>query len=225
MVVLFDVDNTLLDNDRVAADLLDFLTLESGRDAAGEYFHIFEELRTELGYADYLGALQRFRARHPHDFSMLQASRFLVDYPFADRLYPGALEAVRAAGSYSTTAILSDGDVVFQPLKIERAGCWNAVDGRVLVYVHKEQELNDVEHQLPSERYVMVDDKRRLLAAIKSVWGARVTTVWVRQGHYAVAPDVETYPVADLELAHIAEFAALTEAQLLAAARRSGAAR
>src|SRR5579871_4042599 len=204
MVVLFDVDNTLLDNDRVTADLREYLVRQAGSDRADEYFRLFEELRAELGYADYLGTLQRFRALHPRDFPLLRASQFLVDYPFAARLYPGALEAVRAVSGRATAAILSDGDVVFQPLKIERAGCWDAVDGRVLICVHKELELAEVE--------------RRVRAAIKAAWGERVTTVWVRQGHYAAAPDVDRYPAADVELAGIGDLAALPASTLRAAA-------
>ncbi|SRR5579871_224054 len=218
MVVLFDVDNTLLDNDRVTADLREYLVRQAGSDRADEYFRLFEELRAELGYADYLGTLQRFRALHPRDFPLLRASQFLVDYPFAARLYPGALEAVRAVSGRATAAILSDGDVVFQPLKIERAGCWDAVDGRVLICVHKELELAEVERRWPATHYAMVDDKRRVLAAIKAAWGERVTTVWVRQGHYAAAPDVDRYPAADVELAGIGDLAALPASTLRAAA-------
>jgi FMN phosphatase YigB (HAD superfamily) len=219
MVILFDVDNTLLDNDAVISDLRDYLVQQGGADCAGEYFRLFEELRAELGYADYLGTLQRFRTAHPRDFRLLRASQFLVEYPFRERLYPNALAAVAGAAAIGTTAILSDGDVVFQPLKVERSGCWEAVRGRVLIYVHKERELGDVERQLPAEHYVMIDDKRRLLGAIKAAWGARVTTVWVRQGHYATAADVERYAPADVELARIGDFRALTAGELLAAAR------
>jgi FMN phosphatase YigB (HAD superfamily) len=218
MVILFDVDNTLLDNDAVTADLSVHLHREAGAEEAREYFRVLEELRLELGYADYLGTLQRYRAAHPHDFQLLRTSQFLVDYPFRDRLYPGALEILEQASTRGTTAILSDGDVVFQPLKVARAGLWHAVGGRVLIYVHKEQELADVERRLSSAHYVVVDDKRRLLAAIKSEWGARVTTVWVKQGHYAAAPDVERYTRADIVLNGIGEFSHLSAADLLEAA-------
>jgi FMN phosphatase YigB (HAD superfamily) len=226
MVILFDVDNTLLDNDAVTADLSTYLTREAGAIEAREYFRIFAALRAELGYADYLGALQRYRVAHPHEFRLLRASQFLVDYPFRDRLYSGALETLTRAATRGTTAILSDGDVVFQPLKVARAGLWEAVAGRVLIYVHKEQELADVEHRLASTHYVVVDDKRRLLAAIKAQWGARVTTVWIKQGHYATAPDVDRYASADLVISRIDEFSRLTNADLLDAARAAaGAAR
>jgi FMN phosphatase YigB (HAD superfamily) len=219
MVILFDVDNTLLDNDAVTADLAAYLTHTAGAGEAGEYFRMFEALREELGYADYLGALQRYRAAHPHDFQLLGTARFLVDYPFKERLYPGAFAVLAHAATLGTTAILSDGDVVFQPLKVERSGLWQAVGGRVLIYVHKERELADLERRFPSAHYVVVDDKRRLLAAIKSAWGARVTTVWVRQGHYATAADVERYRRADLVLDRIDGFARLGAAELLEAGR------
>jgi FMN phosphatase YigB (HAD superfamily) len=219
MVILFDVDNTLVDNDAVTADLSAYLTREAGIAAEAEYFRIFAALRAELGYADYLGALQRYRAVHPHGFELLRTAQFLVDYPFRGRLYPGAYAALAQAATWGTTVILSDGDVVFQPLKVARAGLWEAVGGRVLIYVHKEQELADVERRFPSSHYVVVDDKRRLLAAIKSQWGARVTTVWVRQGHYAAAPDVERYARADLVLDSIDGFTRLGPADLLAAGR------
>jgi len=219
MVILFDVDNTLLDNDRVTADLGAFLTDAGGSAAAAGYFSVLEALRTELGYADYLGALQLYRASRPHDFPFFGASAFLVDYPFAARLYAGALAAVRHAGELGEVAILSDGDAVFQPLKIGRSGLGTEVGGRVHIYVHKEQELGEVERLSPADHYVMVDDKRRLLAAIKAHWLDRVTTVWVRQGHYATAPDVDTYAEPDVAIDAIGDFPKLSAAELRAAAR------
>jgi FMN phosphatase YigB (HAD superfamily) len=188
VVLLFDVDNTLLDNDRVTQDLRDYLEREVGREQAREYFVLFEELRQELGYADYLGALQRFRLAHPHEPGVLRVSSWLVDYPFADRLYPGALDVIAQLGVIGPTVILTDGDVVFQPRKIERSGILKAVAGRVLVYVHKERELADVERRFPARRYVLVDDKLRILAAVKEVWDDRLTTIFPRQGHYAQDP-------------------------------------
>ena len=188
MVLLFDVDNTLLDNDRVTLDLHEYLEREVGVEQATEYFTLFEELRQELGYADYLGTLQRFRIAHPHEPGVLRVSSWLVDYPFADRLYPRALEVISQLDMFGPTVILTDGDVVFQPRKIERSGILEAVEGRVLVYVHKEHELADVERRFPARRYVLVDDKLRILAAVKDVWGERVTTVFPRQGHYAHDP-------------------------------------
>jgi phosphoglycolate phosphatase-like HAD superfamily hydrolase len=182
VVFLFDVDNTLLDNDRVAADLREYLTQEVGRGRQEQYWRIFEELRSELGYADYLGALQRYRVQHPREPRLLAISSYLVNYPFADRLYPGALDALKHVGGFGPTVILSDGDVVFQPLKVERSGISAAVEGRVLIYIHKEAELDDVERRHPAAHYVLVDDKVRILAAVKERWGDRLTTVFPAPG-------------------------------------------
>jgi len=207
-VFLLDCDNTLLDNDRVQQDLRDHLTREFGKASCDRYWEIFEALRKELGYADYLGALQRYRLEDLHDPRLLLMSAYLVDYPFADRLYPGALEALRHLGSLGTTVILSDGDVVFQPRKIERSGLWKAVGGRVLVYIHKEEMLDDVVQRYPAKRYVMVDDKLHILAAMKASWGERLTTVFARQGHYAFDPAiVSKAPPADITVERIGELA------------------
>ena len=189
-VFLFDVDNTLLDNDRVIADLTKYLKREVGPERARCYWTIFERLRTRLGYADYLGALQRYRSEYPHDLGLLAISRFLINYPFANRLFPNALDAIGHVKHWGTTVLLTDGDVVFQPRKVDRSGLYEAVDGHALIYVHKEHELADVEHRYPAAHYVMVDDKLRILAAIKKIWGSRVTTVFVRQGHYAHDPKI-----------------------------------
>jgi FMN phosphatase YigB (HAD superfamily) len=204
VVFLFDVDNTLVDNDRVAADLQRHLASEIGAEGAEEYWRIFEQLRTELGYADYLGALQRYRAKHPHAQRLLCMSDFLINYPFAERVFPDALKAVEHVQQWGPAVILSDGDVVFQPLKISRSGLTNAVSGRVLIYVHKEQELDDVEQRYPAEHYVLVDDKLRILAAVKKIWGSRVTTIFVRQGHYAADPKIlASNPAADISIERI----------------------
>ena len=184
-VVLFDVDNTLLDNDRVTADLRDHLEREVGHERQERYWSIFEELRAEVGYADYLGALQRYRANYPRDLHVLTVSHFLLEYPFHERLFPKALEVVNSVKQYAVPVILSDGDVVFQPHKIRRSGLYDAFEGAVLIYVHKESELEDVAQRYPSDHYVLVDDKPRILAAVKDVWDEYVTTVFVRQGHYA----------------------------------------
>jgi FMN phosphatase YigB (HAD superfamily) len=206
VVFLFDVDNTLLDNDRVTADLKDHLEKEVGRKGARCYWSIFERLRSELGYADYLGALQRYRSENPHDPRLLTVSRFLIDYPFADRLFPKSLAVLERVRHWGPVAILSDGDVVFQPRKVERSGLFGAVKGNVLIYVHKEQELEDVRERFPADHYVMVDDKLRILAAIKRIWGRRVTTVFVRQGHYALDPKIlAAYPAADVSLERIGD--------------------
>jgi hypothetical protein len=205
VVFLFDVDNTLLDNDRVTGDLRRYLTREVGAAHTSEYFSIFEKLRGELGYADYLGSLQQYRSLHPHDANLLTVSSFLVNYPFANRLYPGSLDAVEHAAAFGPVVILSDGDVVFQPRKIERSGLWDAFEGRALVYIHKEQELADVERRYPARHYVLVDDKIRILTEIKKTWGKRVTTVFPRQGHYAFAPDVGTYPAPDVTIDRVGD--------------------
>jgi len=206
VVFLFDVDNTLLDNDRVAADLRAHLDAEVGEDCSRQYWQHFEEIRTELGYADYLGALQRYRNARPRDLRILAVSHFLISYPFANRLHPGSLDALDHCATIGTTAILSDGDVVFQPRKISRAGLYDAVDGRALIYIHKEHELADVVERLPADHYVLVDDKVRILAAVKAAWGSRVTTVWPRQGHYALdVVDVARYPVPDLTIERIGD--------------------
>jgi FMN phosphatase YigB (HAD superfamily) len=214
VVFLFDVDNTLLDNDRVIVDLKRFLMREVGAGRADQYFEIFELLRAELGYSDYLGALQRYRIAHPRDPHLLAVSSFLINYPFANRLYPGSLDVVARLGRIGPTVILSDGDVVFQPRKVERSGLWDAVEGRVLIYIHKEHELDDVERRYPAEHYVLVDDKIRILTAVKKIWGARLTTVFPRQGHYALAADVASYPAPDVTIERIGELAALDLASL-----------
>jgi len=205
-VVLFDVDNTLLDNDRIQQDLRDEIALRFGAQARDRYWSILEQLREELGYVDYLGALERYRLERLHDPRVLALSGWLVDYPFFERLYPDALEVLRHARRAVRTVILSDGDAVIQPRKVMRSGLWDEVDGQVLIYVHKEQMLADVERLFPARRYVMVDDKLRILSAIKSAWGERVTTVFARQGHYA--NDAETtarYPAADMSIGRIGE--------------------
>jgi FMN phosphatase YigB (HAD superfamily) len=219
-VFLLDVDNTLLDNDAVEADLRRHLAAQLGQERAERYWTIFEELRTALGYADYLGAFQRLRGAYPHETHLLETSAFLLEYPFAERVYPGALDTVRRLNELGRTVILSDGDAVFQPHKIQRSGVWAAVDGDVLIYVHKECELDDVERRYPAEHYVVVDDKLRILDAIKRAWQSRVTTVFLRQGHYAKSLDsLEAYLPADLTLEHIDELVdALLGANALAAA-------
>jgi FMN phosphatase YigB (HAD superfamily) len=206
VVFLFDVDNTLLDNDRVTADLRRHLTAAFGAENQKRYWAIFEQLRSELGYADYLGALQRYRIENPHDEHFSQVSFFLVDYPFANRLFPGALDTIEHCGQWGQTVILSDGDVVFQPRKVERSGLYEAVDGRVLIYIHKEHELAQVEKRFPADHYVLIDDKLRILTAVKEIWKKRVTTVFPQQGHYANDPQaMAMYPGPDVTLARIGE--------------------
>jgi len=208
VVFLIDVDNTLLDNDAVVDDLRRHLADRICADEERQYWALFEQLRTELGYADYLGALQRFRVEHPRDPRILGVSLYLLHYPFADRLYPHALAVIGALKHRGPVVILSDGDVVFQPRKVERSGLWAAVEGHVLIYVHKEQMLDDVERRYPAKRYVMVDDKVRILAAMKAVWRDRLTTVFVRQGHYAAdAALVASYPPPDIAIDRIGDLA------------------
>jgi FMN phosphatase YigB (HAD superfamily) len=207
-VFLFDVDNTLLDNDGVQDDFSDHMESEFGRPARERYWAIFETLRSELGYADYLGALQRYRSEDPDDPHLLRMSAFLIDYPFESRLFPGALKALAHCRRVGPTAILSDGDVVFQPRKVMRSGLWDAVEGRVMIYLHKEQMLEAVERRYPAQHYVMVDDKLRLLDAMKKIWKSRLTTIFVRQGHYALdLANVSAYPPADITVEKIGDLA------------------
>jgi FMN phosphatase YigB (HAD superfamily) len=210
VVFLLDVDNTLLDNDRVQADLRNHLEHEFGRASSDRYWAIFDALIAELGYADYLGALQRYRCDETsgamNDPRLLLMSSFLVDYPFADRLYPGALDTIAHLRTWGPTVVLSDGDVVFQPRKVQRSGLWDAVEGRVLIYVHKEQMLADLEQRYPARHYIMVDDKLRILAAMKNILQDRLTTVFPRQGHYALDPhNLSAYPPADLAIERIGD--------------------
>jgi phosphoglycolate phosphatase-like HAD superfamily hydrolase len=221
-VFLLDVDNTLLDNDRITADLKHHLEREVGHAREQLYWTIFEQLRTELGYADYLGALQRYRLEHPRDPHLLTVSRFLLDYPFADRLFPGTLDVIKHLKQWGKVVILSDGDVVFQPRKIERSGLFKIVDENVLVYIHKEEEMDDVERRYPADHYVLVDDKLRILTAIKTRWRSRVTTVFPRQGHYAQDPRaLASFPPADVSIEHIGNLLNYDLRALLAAAKPS----
>jgi FMN phosphatase YigB (HAD superfamily) len=212
---LFDVDNTLLDNDAVQDDLGGHLEREFGQPARERYWAIFETLRAELGYADYLGALQRYRLEDPDDPQLLRMSGFLIDYPFKSRLYPGALQAIAHCRQAGLTAILSDGDVVFQPRKVDRSGLRSAVEDRVMIYLHKEQMLKSVERRYPAGHYVMLDDKLRLLAAMKKIWRGRLTTVFVRQGHYALdLANISAYPPADVTIERIGDLASMSVSDL-----------
>lgn len=205
IVSLLDVDNTLLDNDRVTEDLRRHLIREVGAERQQRYWAIFEALRKELGYADYLGALQRYRVEHPRDPRLIAVSSFLINYPFANRLFPESLDVIEHLSAFGPTVILSDGDVVFQPRKVERSGLFDAVEGRVLIYIHKERELEDVEQRYPADHYILVDDKVRILTAVKQLWGPRLTTIFPRQGHYAHAAEVADYPPADITIERIGE--------------------
>jgi FMN phosphatase YigB (HAD superfamily) len=205
LVFLVDVDNTLLDNDHVQADLRRHLEREFGAACRDRYWAILDALFEELGYRDYLGALQRYRVEHPHEVHLLSMSSYLVDYPFANRLYPGAIDVLERFQGWGRTVLLTDGDVVFQPRKIERAGLSEAVDGHVLIYIHKERELDDVVRRYPAAHYVMVDDKPRILAAVKRAWGPRVTTVLPRQGQYARAANAGSLPAPDVMVDRIGD--------------------
>src|SRR5436853_2887590 len=223
LVFLFDVDNTLLDNDRVSADLKQHLDKEVGHERQQRYWEFFEELRSELGYADYLGALQRYRSEYSRDPNLLTVSDFLVEYPFANRLFPNSLDVIDHLKQFGRPVILSDGDVVFQPLKIRRSGLFAAVDGDVLIYIHKEFELDDVVERYPADRYVLIDDKLRILTAVKKLWGSRVTTVCPQQGHYAVDPKIlASYPAADITVSRIGELVDYDLPALLEAANDTG---
>ena len=222
IVFLFDVDNTLLNNDRVAEDLQRHMTDAFGLERQKRYWVIFEELREQFGYTDYLGALQRYRIENPRDPHLLEISSYLIEYPFANRLYPESIDALEMAKRWGTTVLLTDGDAVFQPRKVKRSGLSEAVNGRVLVYIHKEQELADVETRYPADHYVLVDDKIRILTAAKKVWGERLTTVFPRQGHYALdAKEVAAYPPPDVTIERIGEFQTLKLQDLLKAARKA----
>jgi FMN phosphatase YigB (HAD superfamily) len=219
-VFLVDADNTLLDNDRIQHDLRAYLARELGSECRDRYMKALGDLWNELGYRDYLGALQRYRIERPHDVNVLKVSAWLIDYPFADRLYPGAMDVVSHLKSLRRTAIVTDGDVVFQPHKLERSGIAKAAAGHVLVYIHKERELDDIERRYPAEHYVLVDDKPRLLAAFKRGWGDRVTTVMPRQGQYANdQAALAELPPPDLAIDAIAGLLEFDLATLVSAAR------
>ena len=222
VVFLLDVDNTLLDNDRVVRDLHEYTTEQFGEEGMREYWAVFDAMRAELGYVDYLGSLQRYRIKNPHDHRCLRISSFLLEYPFKDRLYPGALDVIKQFQGWGPTVILTDGDVVLQPWKIHQAHLSIALKRNVLIYIHKELELANVEELYPADHYVMVDDKLKILTAMKKIWGARLTTVFPKQGHYAMDPGVlASNPPADLAVEHIGELVGVGLEELVAAGKRS----
>lgn len=224
VVFLIDVDNTLLDNDRVTNDLTNRLELEFGVEGRDRYWGIYEALRSEVGYADYLGVLQRFRVNDDGDPRLPRMSSYLLDYPFAERLYPGALAVIAHLGQLGLPVILSDGDVVFQPRKIQRSGLWEAVAGRVLIYIHKEKMLDDVERRYPARHYVMIDDKVHVLTAMKKLRGDRLTTVLPQQGHYALDPkNIADYPAPDVTVGGIGDLINYDLPTLCGAAQRAHA--
>jgi FMN phosphatase YigB (HAD superfamily) len=204
VVFLFDVDNTLIDNDHIVEDMKTNLERDIGDEQQQRYWDYFEQLRTELGYADYLGALQRYRVNHPRDFGIIAVSYFLMNYQFANRLFPCSLDVIEQYKQYGEAAILSDGDMIFQPLKVERSGLRDAVDEKVMIYIHKEQELDDVKKRYPADHYVLIDDKVRILDAVTKTWGANVTTVFPKQGHYAAdVKEVAKYMTPDVTVDRI----------------------
>lgn len=208
VVFLLDIDNTLLDNDRFAADLGQRLQRDFGAHGRDRYWALYAQVRERVGYADYLTTLQEFRAGLDADPDLLQMSQFMLEYPFSERIYPGALAAVEQLRTLGTPVVLSDGDVVFQPRKVQRSGLWDAMQGRVLIYLHKQHMLAEVQRRFPAAHYVMVDDKPLLLAAMKTVMGNRLTTVFVRQGHYASEADGQSIvPPPDLTIEQIGELA------------------
>ena len=219
IVFLVDVDDTLLENGRVQADLKKHIEREFGPQCRDRFWAIHEELFKQLGYADYLGAFQRFRIEHPYEPHLVTAANFLVDYPFANRLYPGSLDVLEHFRELGPTVIVTDGDMVFQPRKVQRSGIFETVEGHVLIYIHKEQALKDIEHRYPAEHYVLVDDKLRILTAFKQAWGQRVTTVFPRQGEFALNPAaLASYPPADVTVEHISDLLAYDLPDLLYAA-------
>jgi FMN phosphatase YigB (HAD superfamily) len=224
IVFLVDVDNTLLDNDYIQNDLRSHLEREYGPDSRDRYWAILEELMQQLGYRDYLGALQRYRMEHPTDVRLLEMSSYLVDYPFGSRLYPGALDVLARLRTWGQTVILSDGDVVFQPRKVGRSGIYKAVAGHVLIYIHKEEVLDDVRQRYPAQHYVLIDDKLRILTAVKRAWGDRVTTVFPRQGKFAHDPAViAANPAADVTVERIGDLLAMNLPTLLGSQMQSTA--
>ena len=220
IVFLVDVDDTLLENDRIQADLKRHIQREFGARCRDQFWAIQEDLFSQLGYRDYLGALQRFRIEHPYEPHLVTAANYLVDYPFANRLYRGALDVLARLRQWGRTVILTDGDVVYQPRKVQRSGIFEAVACHVLIYVHKEEALKDVERRYPADHYVLVDDKLRILSKVKEVWGKRVTTVFPRQGEFALNPvTLASYPPADITVERVADLLSYDLADLLPADR------
>jgi phosphoglycolate phosphatase-like HAD superfamily hydrolase len=202
---LVDVDDTLLDNDRFREDLEQHLEREYGAAARDAYWTIQERRFVDLGYRDYLGAVQEWWESDGRDPRFLTVSGYLLGYPFAERLYPGALDVLDHLRGLGPTIVLTDGDAVFQPSKVARAGIGVVADA-LLVYVHKEEELDDVERRFPADRYVLVDDKVRILAAAKLHWGERVTTVLPMTGQFANDPDLlAAHPAPDVTIEGIAD--------------------
>ncbi len=206
MVFLFDVDNTLLDHDRVKQDLGALLDSRIFDGASEHYWSAYEAIRAETGQADFLASFQRCWIDSECNPHWLPAADLMLDYPYSDRLYPGALHVLEHVSRFAMVAIVSDGDAVLQPRKIRRAGLWQAVDGRVLIYQNKQQRLADIAHRFPAQHYVMIDDKPDVLVHMKSAWSSRLTTVFPRQGHYAHDQEHRhDQPEPDISIDHIGD--------------------
>ena len=216
IIFLVDVDDTLLNGDCIQTDFKQHMEREFGIQCRDRYWVIQEELFNELGYRDYLEALQRFRLEYPYEPHLVTAANFFVDYPFANRLYPGALNVLEHFRKWSKTVILTDGDMVLQPRKIQQSGIFEMVEGNVLVYVHKEEALEDIKRRYPAEHYVLVDDKLRILTAFKKAWANHVTTVFPKQGEFALDPQVlSSYPAADIAVDQISDLLSYSLSDLL----------
>jgi len=216
---LFDVDNTLLDNDRVRRDLVEAIDRAVGAERGRRFWDLYEEIRHECDYVDFPHTLERFTRTFPEEAGFPALADTVLAYPYRTAAFPGAHEVLRRAATVGRVAILSDGDPVYQPAKVARAGFADEVAGRVFVFAHKEDHLDEVERRLPAERYVLIDDKPRILAAAKERLGDRVVTLHVCQGRYAHAAEHDTYPDADRSVDAIADILSLDLTAFLEIAR------
>ncbi len=209
LVFLIDVDNTLIDNDAVKKDLDEHITVELGPALAARFWEIYEQARKERETVDIPLALSRLRTQTSladmDEQTYLHVHSIFDNYPFFERLYPGTLETLHYLRTLGLTVIVSDGDRFFQAEKIFASNLAEAVEGRVLIYIHKQQHLDEIVRQYPADHYVMIDDKPEILADTKELWGKRVTTAFVQQGKYAAeqkppnfAPDISVLHIADL---------------------------
>ncbi len=218
LAFLIDVDNTLLDNDRAKADEAEHLRGLLGEAAASRFWEFYEDVRREEGVVDYPQTLARFKQAFVDQFppeTLFQLSHYFLTFPFHSYLYPGALETLAYLGMLGTTAITSDGDATFQGLKIARSGISAAVDGRVALYLHKQEHVDEITTLFPAEHYVMIEDKPSLLSILKAKMANGLTTVLVRQGKYAhAAPAPDDVPP-DLSVAAIADVQQLGREQFL----------
>ena len=189
LVFLIDLDNTILDNDGVKQDIEAKMLEILGERLAERFWHYYEAVRKDLDYIDFFETMMRLRDENPTDAAVVdEATGTLMDWDFCPRLYPRAIETVLHLKSLGLPLVLSDGDPVFQPMKIHQCGVTQAVDGRVLIFVHKERFLPAVQARFRAERYVLIDDKPGILMRSKAALGDRLTTVHVLQGKYATDP-------------------------------------